>query len=94
MDFKVALGHTIRLQRLEQKKTMRDMREVCPYISLGYLSEVERGLNNVSSELLETIAEALSVEVYELIRDTAILMENFDRLSPSDFRKEYTDLRR
>jgi transcriptional regulator with XRE-family HTH domain len=94
MEFKVALGHTIRLKRLEQNITMRALRELCPYISIGYLSEVERGMNNVSSELLETIAESLGVEVYELIRDTANLMENFDKLSPSDFQREYTDLRR
>jgi transcriptional regulator with XRE-family HTH domain len=94
MEFKVALGHTIRLKRLEQNKTMRDMRKVCRYVSPSYLSEVERGMNNVSSELLETIAESLGVEVYELIRDTANLMENFDKLSPSDFQREYTDLRR
>lgn len=73
---------------------MRDMRDACRYVSPSYLSEVERGLNNVSSELLGTIAEALGLEVYELIRDTANLMENFDKLSPSDFQKEYTDLRR
>ena len=91
MDFKVALGHTIRLKRLQQEKTMRDLAN---FISVGYISEVERGMNNVSSELLETIAEALGVEVYELIRDTANLMENFDKLSPSDFQREYTDLRR
>ena len=91
MDFKVALGHTIRLKRLQQEKTMRDLAD---FISIGYISEVERGMNNVSSELLETIAEALGVEVYELIRDTANLMENFDKLSPSDFQREYTDLRR
>ena len=91
MDFKVALGHTIRLKRLQQAKTMRDLAN---FISVGYISEVERGMNNVSSELLETIAEALGVEVYELIRDTANLMENFEKLSPSDFQREYTDLRR
>lgn len=91
MDFKVALGHTIRLKRLQEKKTMRDLAN---FISVGYVSEVERGMNNVSSELLETIAEALGIEVYELIRDTANLMENFEKLSPSDFQREYTDLRR
>lgn len=91
MDFKTALGHTIRLKRLQQRKTMRDLAN---FISVGYVSEVERGMNNVSSELLETIAEALSVEVYEILRDTADLMENFEKLSPADFQKEYTDLRK
>jgi transcriptional regulator with XRE-family HTH domain len=91
MDFKTALGHTIRLKRLQQRKTMRDLAN---FISVGYVYEVERGMNNVSSELLETIAEALGVEVYEILRDTADLMENFEKLSPADFQKEYTDLRR
>ena len=91
MDFRVALGHTIRLKRLQQRKTMRDLAN---FISVGYVSEIERGENNPSSEILEKVAEALGVEVYELIRDTANLMENFEKLSPSDFRKEYTDLRR
>lgn len=91
MDFKTALGHTIRLKRVQRNLSVQSL---YPYISQGHISAVERGAKNISSELLETVAEALGVEVYEVIRDTADLMENFEKLSPADFQKEYTDLRR
>ncbi len=66
MNFRQALGEVIREQRLASEMTLRDVSRN-GYVSLGHLSEVERGENEVSSDCLDGIANGLGVETYELI---------------------------
>lgn len=64
-----ALGETLRDARTRQNRTLRDV-STAANVSLGYLSEVERGRKEASSELLASICDALDVELSEVL-DTA-----------------------
>jgi transcriptional regulator with XRE-family HTH domain len=64
-----ALGETLRDARTRQNRTLRDV-STAANVSLGYLSEVERGRKEASSELLASICEALDVELSDVL-DTA-----------------------
>ncbi len=55
-----AVGHTLRGARTAQSRTLRDVAREAR-VSLGYLSEVERGQKEASSELLNAICEALGL---------------------------------
>jgi transcriptional regulator with XRE-family HTH domain len=54
------LGDELRRQRLHQERTLREVSSAAR-VSLGYLSEVERGQKEASSELLSSICTALDV---------------------------------
>ncbi|MGV7904021.1 helix-turn-helix domain-containing protein, partial [Mycobacterium kansasii] len=43
-------------------------------VSLGYLSEVERGQKEASSELLAAICGALAIEVAEVVAQASVSM--------------------
>lgn len=73
MNFRQALGEVIREQRLAKGLTLRSLSDN-GYISLGYLSEVERGQKDASAEIVENIANGLGVRSYELILDAGYLM--------------------
>ena len=60
------LGTTLRGHRLSQRRTLRDVSGAAR-VSLGYLSEVERGQKEASSELLASICDALDVELADLL---------------------------
>jgi transcriptional regulator with XRE-family HTH domain len=60
------LGNTLRGHRLRQRRTLRDVSGAAR-VSLGYLSEVERGQKEASSELLASICDALEVELADLL---------------------------
>ncbi|GAC58547.1 putative Xre family DNA-binding protein [Gordonia hirsuta DSM 44140 = NBRC 16056] len=57
-----ALGDELRRLRTEQGRTLREV-STSARVSLGYLSEVERGQKEASSELLAAICLALDVPV-------------------------------
>lgn len=59
------IGDTLRGLRMRQRRTLRDVSSSAR-VSLGYLSEVERGQKEASSELLAAICGALDVELSEL----------------------------
>lgn len=61
-----ALGDTLRDARTRQNRTLRDV-STAANVSLGYLSEVERGRKEASSELLASICDALDVQLSELL---------------------------
>lgn len=65
-----ALGAALRRRRLGQQRTLRDVSRSAR-VSLGYLSEVERGQKEASSELLAAICEALSVPVSSVLREAS-----------------------
>ncbi len=64
------LGDVLRDARLSQGKTLRDISSQAR-VSLGYLSEVERGQKEASSELLASICEALDVPMSTILRDVS-----------------------
>jgi transcriptional regulator with XRE-family HTH domain len=65
------LGNTLRGHRLRQRRTLRDVSGAAR-VSLGYLSEVERGQKEASSELLASICDALEVELADLLAEISL----------------------
>ncbi len=61
-----ALGETLRDARTSQNRTLRDV-SMTANVSLGYLSEVERGRKEASSELLAAICDALDLDLSEVL---------------------------
>ncbi len=60
------LGDVLRDQRQSQGRTLREV-SAAASVSLGYLSEVERGEKEASSELLGSICTALGVPLSEVL---------------------------
>ncbi|MGC0414723.1 helix-turn-helix domain-containing protein [Embleya sp. AB8] len=64
------LGDVLRRQRQRQGRTLREVSSSAR-VSLGYLSEVERGQKEASSELLAAICDALDVRMSVLMREVS-----------------------
>ena len=64
--YRLELGAVIRDKRESQGKSIRQLSSEIP-ISLGYLSEVERGVKEVSSDMLESICSSLNVSIPDLL---------------------------
>jgi len=64
------LGDTLRETRLRQRRTLREVSKSAR-VSLGYLSEVERGQKEASSELLASICWALGVRLSDVLREVS-----------------------
>src|SRR2546423_11620176 len=62
------LGDVLRRARTKQGRTLREVSDSAR-VSLGYLSEVERGRKEASSELLTAICGALDVPLSEVLTD-------------------------
>ena len=67
---RTVLGDQLRRRRQAQRRTLRDVSGRAQ-VSLGYLSEIERGQKEPSSELLASICDALEVRVSTLLRDAS-----------------------
>jgi len=77
------LGDVLRERRREQGRTLREV-SASARVSLGYLSEVERGQKEASSELLGSICEALDVPLSTVLRDVSdhlALVEQVDGIA-------------
>ena len=72
------LGEALRTTRLRQERTLREVSSAAQ-VSLGYLSEVERGQKEASSELLASICRALGVRLSDVLRDVS---ESLSALEP------------
>jgi transcriptional regulator with XRE-family HTH domain len=64
------VGEELRRRRMDQGRTLRDV-STSARVSLGYLSEVERGQKEASSELLAAICGALEVPLSEVMRSVS-----------------------
>jgi transcriptional regulator with XRE-family HTH domain len=64
------LGDALRHARLRQQRTLREV-SASARVSLGYLSEVERGQKEASSELLSAICDALDVRLADVLREVS-----------------------
>jgi transcriptional regulator with XRE-family HTH domain len=72
------LGDTLRGRRLRQRRTLREVSGAAR-VSLGYLSEVERGQKEASSELLASICEALDVKMSDVLSEVSESMRRSER---------------
>ncbi len=81
-----AIGAGLRRARTARRRTLRDVSRTAR-VSLGYLSEVERGRKEPSSELLAAICEALDVALPDLLTEAAHVARGGDagvRAAPAD----------
>lgn len=61
------LGDVLREQRQDQGRTLRDVSSSAK-VSLGYLSEIERGEKEASSEMLMAISSALGLQLSQTLQ--------------------------
>ncbi|MFN8076942.1 MAG: helix-turn-helix transcriptional regulator [Kineosporiaceae bacterium] len=64
------IGDVLRDARRQQGRTLREVSTLAR-VSLGYLSEVERGQKEASSELLASICGALEVPLSSVLREVS-----------------------
>lgn len=64
------IGDVLRRARTSQGRTLREVSDAAR-VSLGYLSEVERGRKEASSELLAAICDALQLRLSAVLGDAA-----------------------
>lgn len=72
------VGETLRAARLRQSRTLREV-SAAARVSLGYLSEVERGHKEPSSELLAAICDALDVPMSEVFLTVSDVLRTQER---------------
>ncbi|MEC3954163.1 helix-turn-helix transcriptional regulator [Nocardia sp. CDC153] len=73
-----AIGESLRRARVAQSRTLREV-STSARVSLGYLSEVERGRKEASSELLAAICTALDVPLSQVLFDVSAAMADADK---------------
>ncbi len=74
------IGDALRARRQGQRRTLREVSTEAN-VSLGYLSEIERGQKEASSELLAAICDALGAQLSDLLRqvtDTLAVAEEME----------------
>ena len=72
------IGDVLRRARISQGRTLREVSDAAR-VSLGYLSEVERGRKEASSELLSAICGALDVPLSRVLSDAGDDMAHEER---------------
>jgi transcriptional regulator with XRE-family HTH domain len=75
------IGDALRARRQAQHRTLREV-STAANVSLGYLSEIERGQKEASSELLAAICEALGAALSEVLRDVSDSLAMAEDLAP------------
>jgi transcriptional regulator with XRE-family HTH domain len=72
------IGDALRARRQGQHRTLREISHAAN-VSLGYLSEIERGQKEASSELLAAICEALGSRLSEVLREASDHLAKVER---------------
>lgn len=72
------IGDELRRRRNDQGRTLREVSSQAR-VSLGYLSEVERGQKEASSELLASICHALDVPLSVVLRSVSDEVATYER---------------
>lgn len=76
------IGDVLRDFRLQKGRTLRQVASKAS-VALGYLSEVERGQKEASSEILASVAEALETPISVIMRevgDRIAVIEGLNRI--------------
>jgi transcriptional regulator with XRE-family HTH domain len=76
------IGDVLRDFRQKKGATLRQIASRAN-VALGYLSEVERGQKEASSEILASIAEALDVPLSAIMREVGDRLSVFEQIVPS-----------
>jgi DNA-binding Xre family transcriptional regulator len=77
------LGDALRARRQAQQRTLREVSGAAN-VSLGYLSEIERGHKEASSELLSAICDALGAHLSEVLREVSDTLEFAELTAEAD----------
>jgi transcriptional regulator with XRE-family HTH domain len=84
------IGDVLRDFRLQKGRTLRQVASKAS-VALGYLSEVERGQKEASSEILASVADALETPISVIMREVGerlAVLEGIDPIPdtvPDDF---------
>ena len=73
------IGDALRSRRQSQHRTLREV-STAANVSLGYLSEIERGQKEASSELLSAICAALGARLSELLREVSFTVASAEQV--------------
>lgn len=68
--FRRQLGDVLRNERMRRGMTLRELSSEAR-VSLGYISEIERGQKEASSELLSSLCDALEVPLSAVLREVS-----------------------
>jgi transcriptional regulator with XRE-family HTH domain len=69
------VGEALRRHRLEQRRTLAEV-AAAACVSLQYLSEVERGRKEPSSEILAAVCDSLRIQLSDLLAEVGRDLEN------------------
>lgn len=69
--FRRLLGDVLRRRRVERGLTLREV-SAQARVSLGYISEIERGQKEASSELLASLCGALDAPLSEVLQEVSL----------------------
>ena len=68
--FRRFLGDVLRAERIRRGMTLREV-SAGARVSLGYISEIERGQKEASSELLSSLCSALDLPLSSVLREVS-----------------------
>ncbi|SEC98075.1 Helix-turn-helix domain-containing protein [Nocardioides exalbidus] len=68
--FRRLLGEVLRGARMQRGMTLRELSAEAR-VSLGYISEIERGQKEASSELLASLCQAMDLPLSDVLREVA-----------------------
>jgi transcriptional regulator with XRE-family HTH domain len=91
--FRRLLGEVLRSQRMRQGRTLRQVSAEAR-VSLGYISEIERGQKEASSELLASICAALDVPLSEILAEVSDAVALEEAALAMELELETTSLQR
>ena len=75
------IGDVLRDFRLQKGRTLRQVASKAS-VALGYLSEVERGQKEASSEILASVAEALETPISVIMREVGDRLAVIEGIEP------------
>ena len=71
-----ALGQRIQKKRKSQNKTQENLSEAIS-VTVGYISQIERGITKINLETLSNIAEYLHCDIADFLSDTVKMSDNY-----------------
>jgi transcriptional regulator with XRE-family HTH domain len=74
------IGDALRARRQAQHRTLREV-STAANVSLGYLSEIERGQKEASSELLSSICDALGAQLSDVLREASDTLAQTEQIT-------------
>ena len=72
------IGHALRQRRQALGLTLREVSRRS-FVSIGYLSEVERGKKPISSDSIWSLCNALDLPLYVLLNEVSKLLESAEK---------------